>query len=211
MICRYIFVFENCRKNYLHRSHICNVLTTANQKRPVVLITREESHLFVSLLLVILPLFFIRQCHAKFLQIVLQSVVENLQSAGGCVLYVLMHFSDTAGANKNSRPLLPSTCSSHHAVRGPFNWCISIAKLTYNATAERRGESRGQAGGSEGYVREFILLSSLRNRLVSSGVYYHLSNSILLWLHGPGWVLIAPGATGEEESICFYLLQCPTA
>lgn len=44
-----------------------------------------------------------------------------------------------------------------------------------------------------------------RNRLVSSGVYYHLSNSILLRYHRPGWRLIAPEATGEEESNCFYL------
>lgn len=45
-----------------------------------------------------------------------------------------------------------------------------------------------------------------RSRLASLGVYYHLSNSIVLYLHRPGWELIAPEPTGEEESNCFYLL-----
>jgi len=78
-----------------------------------------------------------------------------------------------------------------------------MVKSTCNATLERSAERRGMDSGVWGQVREFIPV--FRNRLVSSGVYYHLSNSFLR-LHRAGWGLIASGATGEEESNWFYPL-----
>lgn len=83
---------------------------------------------------------------------------------------------------------------------------ISIV-LSTCATVERNAESknldRWKSGASERIHPPFFF----RSRLVSSGVYYHLSDSILLCLHRPAWRLIAPGVTGEEKSNCFLQLS----
>lgn len=92
------------------------------------------------------------------------------------------------------------------AVQIPLNPNISIVLSTCAAAernAERKNSDRWKSGASERIHPPFFF----RSRLVSSGVYYHLSDSILLWLHRPAWRLIAPGATGEEKSNCFLQLS----
>ncbi len=102
--------------------------------------------------------------------------------------------------------LLLFPCHSCQAVQSPFNWYISIVKLTCYASGERNGERRGVGRWKWGASERIHTPFFFRNRLVSSGVYYHLSNLILHCFHRPGWELIAPGATGEEESSYVYLL-----
>lgn len=93
------------------------------------------------------------------------------------------HFCIGTGREKvKSWPLPVLTYNSSDTVQNSFNWCIWIPRLTYwEKWGGRRGEKE-ESGEREGIHTPVFF----RNRLVSPGVYYRLSNSILLRLHRSG-------------------------